>query len=75
MRLKDLFGLQTYGFDENSVVEVYDMGNFQEDLENDRFNTIYIPNKGENTPISFGFVIGGTTLVAMSDEVEEEDLS
>ena len=69
MRLKDLFELQTLGFDENSVVEIYDMRNLQEDLEKDRFESFYIPKKLDQVTISYGFIIDGTTLVSMPDEM------
>lgn len=71
MRLKDLFELQTLGFDKNSVVEIYDMRNLQEDLEKDRFESFYIPKKLDQVTISYGFIIDGTTLVAMPDEMGE----
>lgn len=69
MRLKDILELGTYGYDENSTVEIFDMDNFEEALSNDQFTEILIPTQDEDAEIyPYAFVLNGTTLIAMKGD-------
>ncbi len=75
MKLKDILELDTYGFDPNSNVEIYNMEQLETDLEQNKFSEIYIPKENPESETfihKYGFLIGDTTLVAMTANSEED---
>lgn len=67
MKLKDIFELKDYGFDENSKVEIFDMDKFDEAMDEDLFDEVYTPEYEEAYIYKYGFVIDGKTLVIMKE--------
>lgn len=70
MKLKDILELGTYGYDENSTVEIFDMDDFETAIEQDQFTEILIPSEEDAEIYPYAFVLNGTTLIAMKCEEE-----
>ncbi|HEM2749804.1 TPA: hypothetical protein U0579_001020 [Streptococcus suis] len=68
MKLKDILELGTYGYNPDCMVEIFNMDNFEERLENEGFDEIFIPQNDDVTIYPYAFLIEDSILIAMTEE-------
>lgn len=68
MKLKDILELGTYGYNPDCMVEIFNMDNFEERLENEGFDEIFIPQNDDVTIYPYAFMIEDSILIAMTEE-------
>ncbi len=65
MRLKDILELGTYGLDPEASIEIFDMEKFEEAIQSNHFDQIYIPNNEDCDIYEYAFLVDGRILIAM----------
>ena len=65
MRLGDFLTLSDLGLDGESKVELYDMGNFKEDILANKFSNLYMIGSEveDKTHAPYGLLVDGSSLV------------
>ena len=67
MRLKDIFELETYGFNPEDTVEIFDMEGFERAVGDNAFSEVYLPKDADAHIYRYAFLIEDSILIAMAE--------